>query len=218
MVLVFDYDGTLHDTKHLYGAAFREAYQMLVDTGYAPDRYYSDDEMARYLGMSPPDMWHDFMPELPEAVWKNASLTVRKGMISGIEEGSAVLYPGVENVLDALSAEGHTLVILSNCYHAYLEAHRKYFGLDKWFCGYYCCEDYCFCPKEEIFRSVREDHPDTSYIVIGDRASDFRAGTENGVPVIGCSYGFGTDEELKMCDAVAADPQELPALIHDLDM
>lgn len=215
MVLVFDYDGTLHDTAKLYGNAFRNAYADLVKDHYAPDRYYSDDYMARYLGLSPPAMWNAFMPELPEDVWKKASFKVRKGMISGIEEGKAVLYPGVKEMLDELKMNGYSMVILSNCYHAYLEAHRKYFELDRWFCGYYCSEDWDFALKEEILKGVMQDHPDERYLVIGDRDSDFKAGILNKVPVIGCAYGFGTEEELKMCDAVAHEPASLTRIIAE---
>ena len=213
MVAVFDYDGTLHDTTRLYGNAFRSAYAELVKDGHAPDRYYSDSYMAQYLGLSPPVMWHTFLPALPEAVWKKASLKVREGMINGIEDGKAVLYAGVPEMLEELKRQGYTMVILSNCYHAYLAAHRKQFGLDRWFCGYYCSEDWGFVPKEEIMKGIIRDHPDTGYVVIGDRDSDFRAGIENHIPVIGCAYGFGTEEELKMCDAVADAPEAIPAMI-----
>ena len=39
MVLVFDYDGTIHDTKRLYGSTFRNAYDDLVKAGYAAEQY-----------------------------------------------------------------------------------------------------------------------------------------------------------------------------------
>ena len=213
MVIVFDHDGTLHDTAKLYGSAFRTAYADLVRDNYAPEHYYSDDYMARYLGLSPPVMWNNFMPELPEDVWRRASLKVREGMISGIENGKAALYAGVTDMLEELKRRGYHMVILSNCYHAYLEAHRRYFELDRWFCGYYCSEDWNFVPKEQIMKGIMQDYPDENYIIIGDRDSDFRAGIVNNVPVIGCAYGFGTEEEMKMCNAVVCDPASLPEII-----
>lgn len=215
MVLVFDYDGTIHNTKHLYGNAFRAAYEKLVKDGYAPEHYYSDDDMAQYLGLAPPVMWNTFMPELPSEIKQRSSFLVRQGMITGIENGKAVLYPGAAEVLNELKSEGYTMVLLSNCYVAYSEAHRKYFELDQWFDGFYRSEDYEFIPKEKIFEYIVRDFPDSSYIVIGDRDSDFRVGKEHGIPVIGCAYGFGTEEELSMCDAVASSPEDLPSLIHE---
>ena len=215
MLLVFDYDGTLHDTTRLYGNAFRAAYADLVRDHHAPDRYYSDQDMAKYLGLSPPAMWHSFMPDLPEEVWKTASLQVREGMISGIRQGKAVLYDGAVRMLDELKDRGYSMVILSNCYHDYLQAHREHFHLDNWFCGYYCSEDWDFIPKEEIMQAIMREQPHDGYIVIGDRESDFRAGICNHVPVIGCAYGFGTEEERSLCDAVADAPEDIAALIKN---
>ena len=65
----FDYDGTLHDSMHLYGPAFRRAYAALVTDGWAAPRTFSDEEIASWLGYSPAAMWASFMPELPEAIW-----------------------------------------------------------------------------------------------------------------------------------------------------
>ena len=49
MVLIFDYDGTLHNTKHIYGCAFRSAYDMLVKEGYAEERVYTDENAMTTL-------------------------------------------------------------------------------------------------------------------------------------------------------------------------
>ena len=68
MTLIFDWDGTLHNTLHLYGKAFRRAYEELVRFSCAPPRIYSDREVSIYLGMNAEDMWNAFMPELPQAV------------------------------------------------------------------------------------------------------------------------------------------------------
>ena len=125
MLLVFDYDGTLHDTAKLYGNAFREAYADLVRDHYAPDRYYSDSDMARYLGLSPPDMWHTFMPDLPEEVWKKASLKVREGMITGIENGKAVLYAGATDMLDKLNLDVDEII------NAKMDINEKKYPVEK---------------------------------------------------------------------------------------
>lgn len=75
-------------------------------------------------------------------------------------------------MLEQLRAQGYTLVFLSNCRHSYQEAHRRYWGLDRWFSGYFCCEDYENRPKEEIFPHIAAQFS-RPYVVIGDRASDF---------------------------------------------
>lgn len=216
MTLIFDYDGTIHNTAHLYGCAFRKAYDRLVLSGYAKERYYSDEEMSKYLGMNAEDMWNSFMPELPKEVMKKTSSEVGAEMVNQISEGSAVLYDGIETALDEIKGLGYRMVILSNCHNEYLEAHRKHFLLDRWFDGYFCAENYGYISKEEIFPYIRERFPDDEYIVIGDRESDFKVGVVHNFPIIGCAYGFGNDEELSICTAVIDSPNSLVNAVKKL--
>ena len=212
MVLIFDYDGTLHNTKHIYGCAFRSAYDMLVKEGYAEERVYTDEDVSKYLGVSAPDMWKDFMPQLADEVWQRASMIIGGEMIEGVLNGKAQLFDGITDMLDELKARGLKMAILYNCRNAYMDAHRKALGLDKWFDSYFCAEDYDFIPKEDIFPFIKEKYPDESFIMIGDRASDVRVGEVNGLKTVGCAYGFGTEEERKLCDIIVNSPKELLSL------
>ena len=56
MNLLFDYDGTLHDTAHIYIPAFRLAYRTLVERGLAPSQDFTDEEIKSWLGYSPKEM------------------------------------------------------------------------------------------------------------------------------------------------------------------
>ena len=111
----FDYDGTLHDSMHLYGPAFRRAYAALVTDGWAAPRTFSDEEIASWLGYSPAAMWASFMPELPEAIWQRASAAIGEEMRRLLAAGAGRLYPGAKAMLESLREEGCTLVFLSNC-------------------------------------------------------------------------------------------------------
>ncbi|MDO4493620.1 MAG: HAD family hydrolase [Clostridia bacterium] len=213
--LIFDWDGTLHDTTRLYGCAFRKAYDWLVAQGAAPARHYADADVTRYLGMNAKDMWNTFMPLLPQEMKTRASDIIGREMISRIDAGEAILYPGAEETLTRLKEMGFEMTILSNCKRPYLRAHRSAFGLDRWFTGYYCCEDFGFVPKEEIFPRFRDRHPE-SYVMIGDRASDLKVASVHGLPSVGCAYGFGSPEELGSATCVANDVTELPELIEKL--
>ena len=214
MVLVFDYDGTLHNTAGLYGKAFRRGYAWLVKEGYAEDVYRSDEEMSKYLGMNPIDMWQTFMPDLPEDVRAHASAMVGAGMAEGVEKGDAVFFDHVTEVLEKLKEEGHILCILSNCRNTYMAAHRKYMHLDNWFDGFFPAEEYGYIPKEDIFKEIMKRYPGEKYVMIGDRDSDIKAGTENGIVTVGCAYGFGDREELGDATYMIDDIRELPALVE----
>lgn len=100
--VIFDWDGTLHNTKALYGEAFRKAYAWLTDKGYAPERYYSDNEAAYYIGMNAVDMWKVFMPDLPEEVAAIPRGIIGESMVSSVYEGKAMLYPGALDLLKTI--------------------------------------------------------------------------------------------------------------------
>lgn len=214
MTLVFDYDGTLHDTKRLYGCALRKVYAHLVADGYAQPRELTDDGVSKYLGVNAPDMWNDFMPQLPDEIKRRSSGEVGDQMVESVLHGEARLFDGVTEMLDALKAAGYRMVILSNCRVRYMDAHRQRFGLDRWFDDYFCAEAYDFIPKQDIFPLIRQKYGG-GFIMIGDRDSDFLVGTTHGFPVIGCAYGFGTAGERSVCDAVADFPADIPALISE---
>lgn len=214
MVLIFDYDGTIHNTKCLYGNAVRKTLKHLASEGHVEYRDYSDEYLSKYLGFAPMQMWDDFMPTLPEDIKKAASSEVGEEMMHGIFSGKAQLYDGIENVLDTLKKRGCTLVILSNCKSEYLEAHREYFDLDRWFDSYFAAEDYGYIPKYEIFEYIKKKYPYDEFVSIGDRASDFEAGIKNGFTTIGCEYGFGTKEELSQCDTTVKSVWEIVMLFE----
>lgn len=217
MLLIFDFDGTLHDTKHLYGCALRKVCAGLTAEGFEVPQDLSDDSVSRYLGVNAPDMWNDFMPELPEEVKKRSSRAVGREMIESVVHGDARLFDGITQSLDKLKSDGHKLAILSNCRTRYMDAHRKRFGLDRWFSDYFCAEDYDFIPKQDIYPEIVKRHG-KAHIITGDRDSDFLVGTAHGIPVIGCAYGFGTEAERRVCDIVISSPYELPNAVKKLEI
>lgn len=207
MILIFDYDGTLHDTARLYGHAVRFVLRELAPA-YTSDKECSDKALSKYLGMTARQMWEDFMPELPADRQQTAIEGVGLRMREGIRTGNARLYEGIPELLSSLKAMGHTLLILSNCQPSYLDAHRAYFSLDRWFSAYYCSGTYPDAPKEVIFECIRKEFPGR-HVMIGDRASDIKVGLVHHIPTIACGYGFGNAKEWQGADYVVNSVEEL---------
>lgn len=93
--LLFDYDGTLHESLRLYAPAMQAVYDRLVDRGLAPPRQLTDREVRTWIGLPPEAAWDRLLPGLPEAEKRQAIEQVGTGMLSRIEGGGAQLYPGV---------------------------------------------------------------------------------------------------------------------------
>lgn len=215
MNLLFDYDGTLHNCLLIYAPAFRAACAELEREGLLPPLTATDAEIGGWLGLSAPEMWHAFAPDLPEEQQQRASQMVSAGMVAAIRRGEARLYPGAAEVLRELKAAGHNLFFLSNCKRAYLAAHRAAFHLDDHFTACYCAEACGWLTKAEIFPQIAAAYPG-DYVMIGDRRHDMAVAAAHNLPAIGCAYGYGTADELSEAAYIAHDVREIPALVAEI--
>lgn len=192
--LIFDYDGTLHESLRIYAPAFRLGYSHLVRKGLAPEKDFSDAEISQWLGFSAKDMWESFLPELPQPDKEWCSGMIGDEMIRLTLAGKAMLYPGAETVLRQLNAAGHNLLFLSNCKHSYMQAHREQFKLEQYFSAFYCTEDFDFAPKWQIAESILTNLSGQC-VVIGDRWQDIEIASRHQFCSIACAYGYGSTDE-----------------------
>lgn len=212
--IFFDYDGTLHDSMRLYGPAFRTAYAGLVERGYMPEQTFTDEWISRWLGWTVRDMWNAFAPELPEDVWRPASLEIGREMDRLLEAGCGALFDGVPEMLGQLREAGFALVFLSNCGEGYCERHRRAFGLDRWFDAYYCADSYPGLKKWEIYQQAASGAHELPHMMVGDRFHDIEVATRAHIPSIGCAYGFGALDELAQATVVVDAPADIPAAVE----
>lgn len=213
--LIFDYDGTIHNSMLTYAPAFRDTMKWLSDNGYIEPKQYTDKEISYWLGFNSTDMWGQFHPELDPVIREKARVMLGRDMAERIDRGEGALYEGAEAMLMSLKEQGYTLIFLSNCRFHYLERHKRVFGLDRFFDCFYCCEAFDFIPKYEIFRRIAPNHKG-DFIVIGDRFHDIETAVQNGLPSIGCRYGFGSLEELSKADIIAEKIQDIPTAVERL--
>lgn len=213
--LIFDYDGTLHQSMRTYAPAFRATCKMLADMGYMSEKEYTDDEISYWLGFNSTDMWNNFLPDVPADIKEKARIFLGQDMGQRIENGEGALYPNAEEVLAELKAQGHTLIFLSNCRVKYMERHSRVFELHRFFDYFYCCEEFDFIPKYQIFRLFSLQHKG-QFIVIGDRFHDIETAVKNGLKSIGCRYGYGSPEELSASDIIVDDITEIPEAVKKL--
>src|SRR5690554_6157212 len=130
--ICFDYDGTLHESIHLYYPAFLKAYTFLVEKGVQPKKAWTKAEVSQFLGQNPKEMWASFEPAVPPNLYQAASKIIGAEMKRLIDLGQAKLYQGALEVLKRLKEKGYHLVYLSNAKIYYLEAHQQYFNLKRY--------------------------------------------------------------------------------------
>jgi phosphoglycolate phosphatase len=206
--IILDFDGTIHESIRIYGPAFRKSYEILVEKGYAEEKVWTDEEIARWLGFTKEEMWKDFMPDLDDEIRNEAGSIIGKEMSSLLAGGEGVLYEGSIEVLMELKKRGYTLVFLSNCSIVYRDMVKDIFNLNRFFNHIYSSEEFGFIPKYEIFKKIK-DSLRPKFAMVGDRHKDMEVGIENDVFTIGCLYGYGSREELKDADMLINDISEL---------
>lgn len=214
--LIFDYDGTIHNSMKTYAPAFRNTCRWLYENGYTSGlKEYSDKQISYWLGFNSTDMWSQFMPELEQEIREKARIMLGNDMAEKVENGEGALFKYADDVLSELRNNDYNLIFLSNCRVHYMERHKRVFGLDRFFSYFYCCEDFNFIPKYEIFRKIKPAH-DGDFIVIGDRFHDIETATKNNLRSIGCGYGYGSPEELEKSDIIVDDIRKIPDAVKSL--
>lgn len=211
-LLVFDYDGTIHNTIEIYEEAFRSTFQWLVAEGVTYDEEIPTKKIESWLGMNSREMWKSFRPDMPEQIREKASLIIGRKMVELIKSGRAKWYDGAEETLDDLKQKGYRMVILSNCKKNYRDVNREVFGMDRWFEEFYDCESFEFRSKNEIMKEIMKTYEE-SPVVIGDRHTDVECSKAVGGASVGCCYGYGTVEELKDADICIGDIRELKCVL-----
>lgn len=206
--IIFDWDGTLHESMVIYGDAFRYAYQNLVEKGYADERTFTDADISCYLGINPKDMWTSLLPQLTDHIFNEASQLVSMHMKQSIERKQAKLYPQAIEVLQYLKSKGYHLVYLSNSKTYYMEAMKEAFSLERYFDLFAVSEMYNYIPKKEILKEI-SPILQKPMVMIGDRDIDMETGRSNGTKTIGCLYGYGQLEEFENADLTIQSLEEL---------
>jgi phosphoglycolate phosphatase len=206
--IFFDYDGTLHNSMEIYAPAFRKSYSNLVSMGLAKDKDWNDEEILKWIGYSPDEMWEKFMPDLDEEIKVLSSNIISEEMNRLIKTGAPKLYDRSIETLDYLKNKGYNLIFISNCKREYMENHRDLFNLDLYFNDMICSEDYNYLAKKDILRKHVHKYP-KEMVIVGDRDKDIEAGKFNSIMTIGCAYGYGKREEIDKSDKVIEDISEL---------
>lgn len=202
---VFDLDGTLHDSSAALTPAIAEA---LAEIGMEP----SDPSSIEALYGQPMSV---LLPSLvPDPDLRVAFVAALGRIQKRTVSESGVSFPGVPEMLSELKSKGWRTAVCSNAGRSYVEMVLGALGIES-------LVDRAEGLGESGGKAgslsgiLSEEKPDRA-IMIGDRYLDFEVARENGIPSIGCAWGFGDPSELAEADIVADSPSVVPGLLEDL--
>lgn len=208
--IFFDLDGTLLDSQEgilsslqfclsRMGQQVLDPKELLWAIGVPLDRV-----CARMLATEDPDLIAEAIGHYRENYW-------------GGEVNKARLYPGVAELLKALSGAGLKLSLATHKLESKTASVLETFGILGHFSGIYGYNDEG--PQEKaliLARALKGEAADPERsVMIGDRDQDIRAAKACGTASIAVLYGYGPKEELEAekPDYFCGRPQDLNGLL-----
>lgn len=208
----FDMDGTLFKTELILELSLSQTLEKL-DTMNMNYIEQPINKFKEIMGVPTSEVWRHLLITPNEEDIGTANDILQENLVSNINARKGALYEGVEEVLNHIKKQGYNIYIVSNGDEAYLAAIYKQHGLDGLVDGVYSINSITTSNKSDLLRKAVEDEKVDARYMVGDRASDFKAGKENDVETIGCRFYFAVDEELKEADHVIASFKELKQII-----
>ncbi|MBU0595973.1 HAD family hydrolase [Candidatus Bipolaricaulota bacterium] len=191
-LLVFDLDGTLYRTASSFLPTMRRVFEQYGVDGP------SDELIMGQVG-EPFSAFLDWaidrgLPRDRDALAR----TISYAEYASIRERGE-LFPGVLETLRLFKASGHAIAICTNGDQRYVGVILEKFGIGDLFDAIRTHEDEKKT-KTEMIAELRDQWPDRTAFVIGDRYHDVQAGIANGCVVVAAAYGYAKPGELSDAD------------------
>ena len=197
-LIIFDFDGTLGDTRRTIVATM----QMTIAEMVLPER--SEAECASTIGLPLAGCFQALFPNLkPEQVQRCAE-TYRRIFCENVQTIKPQAFPHVVETLSAMKQRGFTLTIASSRSHASLVELTRELGIANSISYLIGADDVEKAkpnaePVLNTLAAMKFEASET--LVVGDMAVDIQMGVNAGAKTCGVTWGNGSREELQQAGA-----------------
>lgn len=204
--IIWDFDGTINNTSPGIYATFSAVLKHFgIDA--------SGMDLSEHIG---PPLEYSYTKLVGEANCSEAIALHRKVFAESNAAQNSFLYDGIVDVLDKLLASGKFVMsIASSKYEPHAVESLQYLKLSKYFTYVYGQTERRGY-KADVLRQLIDDNGfDRSHcLMIGDTLHDVQGAVDNGIDVVGVTYGFGKKQDLLSNRTVAI--VDSPSQIADL--
>lgn len=209
--ILFDLDGTLTDPKEGITKCVQYALK-----SFGIER--ECDELEEFIG-----------PPLKEHFMEYASLNDADGTKAvelyreryapiGIFENR--IYDGILDMMEYLKSQGKILAVATSKPTVFSKQICDKFGISPYIDYLSGSElDGRNTNKADVIRNAMDylGASKDNTIMVGDRIHDFLGAQKNGIPFVGVSYGYASDDEFaKVSSPIAQTPEELKKILENL--
>jgi len=174
-LVVFDVDGTLHDTFRWWTPVIRQGLRKFgAETGIdiaTP----SEEEAEAVVGMRDAGVWGPFLPEEHKHRWQDLRAVVVPLEVEEITSGVDHLFRGVRELLPHLRDRGVRVALASNCRTAYMTAVQQGQGLAALSDWQFCLDSPGVSDKRDMLRLAAAAAGARKPVMVGDREPDWEA-------------------------------------------
>ena len=197
-VIIFDFDGTLCDTRSNIIIAFRATMEHL---GL---EMRDEETCGATIGLTLRDGFKSMYPDFDDAKIDYCVDTYREIFAERRKELMPDLFPGVKETLEALRKRGYRMAIATSRLTDSLMLFMRHHGIDHYF-EYAVGSDSVTHHKphpEPALKTLRElNIAPSEAIMVGDMPVDIAMAHNAGIRAIGVDYGNATREELEAAEA-----------------
>lgn len=204
--VIFDLDGTLSDSAEGIVKSINYA---LPKLGF---NELPKEELLQYIGPPLNAIFERLTGNTDEEFLLKGVKIFRERYFSiGYKEN--VLYDGMKEALEQLAGRGDILCVATAKREDIARNVLEYFEIDKYFTQVHGSDLYR--KKVDLLKDMINDSTlnHRPMIMIGDRDSDFMAASKAGMPSLGVTWGYGSEDELKLATAIVEKPEDLPDAI-----
>jgi phosphoglycolate phosphatase len=189
--IIFDFDGTLTDSKHdIASAQVWVLHQLGVDS-------VRPEDLFRHIGKTLPETFASILPgnlhhRIPEAVRLYSHHYPPRSLLT------TTLFPGVQETLDELIRRGACLAVASTKRGPGIVRATNHFGITHLFVQLQGTDNLPFKPDPAIIRKILTDQrwePEET-LMVGDTDKDILVGKNAGIATCAVTYGALSREEL----------------------
>jgi phosphoglycolate phosphatase len=205
--VLFDLDGTLTDPKIGITTCIQYALNQLD---------YDSPETDQLLWCIGPPLTVSFakLLQTSDRVMIDRAIAFYRDRFATVGLFENILYPQIPETLKLIRAAGYQTYIATSKPHVFAKRIIAHFELTALFDGIYGSElDGTHSDKGDLIRHIllTENLSPAKTVMVGDRSHDAIGAQKNQLLAIGVTYGYGTEEELRIhgVDLIANSPMEI---------
>ena len=197
-VIIFDFDGTLCDTRSNIIIAFRATMEHLgLDMR-------DEETCGATIGLTLRDGFKSMYPDFDDAKIDYCVETYRQIFAERRKELMPDLFPGVKETLEALRKRGYRMTIATSRLTDSLMLFMRHHGIDHYFeyaVGSDSVTHHKPHPEPALKTLAALNITPSEAIMVGDMPVDIAMAHNAGIRAIGVDYGNATREELEAAEA-----------------